>query len=490
MSVLSCDNDCQMFAAVSQAEQALGYSFQRGLGKNMESIECLSCQNWNKLEIPEALNGGGVVVVITAEQGGFLIFLPDDGVLLPLDYASTLTDPTEPLPSMAVELQKNLIPDSPGYYGKRIGKAKVFSSMVRRAGVKESTQILPVKLHFGGFDSQIWFVGDVPHPERAFAKRNPALEQRSKKVKLFSDEILSEFHTRIDFPSSTIESVDSTDSELFSTDSEKYVSDELQSRPETGEILSESASPHGEKPTRRFANLSGLLALKQKNQDILDISDKNTVRAVETVSVSDYNHTINTKSLLESEEAAPALAVHEALIQPAESEKEPICVLPPEPMPIVPDSIPMEIKTISAAESLLKTLTQVNCEPETSPSAVSAVPAAEAAVPLCSEPAEEFPQEIQAAAEQTAALPLAFSEESTIKQQLIENNPLLKLPVRLEALVTRRAFTLQDILRWKPGDIIEFAPIEPVLELGIKTAVLAKGRVVQTPEKNNVLQLE
>ena len=193
MSISPSKIELSMYAAVLQAKTALGGILQRGLGIQIDSVECLEPYPWNKLEIPERLNGEGITIAIMAQQGGYLLFISDDGILLPAEYGTTLDDPTQPLPVMANQLQKELQPDAADYVGKRIGKAKVFSSMARRAGVDNSAQILPIKLVIGGQESLIWFIGSVPHPDRAFAKRNPNPESKSKKSKLFSDEILANF---------------------------------------------------------------------------------------------------------------------------------------------------------------------------------------------------------------------------------------------------------------------------------------------------------
>ena len=211
MSISPSNIELSMYSAVLRAQTALGGILQRGLGIQIDSVECLEPYSWNKLEIPERLNGEGITIAIMSQSGGYLIFISDDGILLPAGYRTMLDDPTQSLPVMANQLQKELQPDAPDYVGKRIGKAKVFSSMARRAGVDNSAQILPIKLVIGGQESLIWFVGNVPHPDRAFAKRNPNPELKSKKSKLFSDEILANFTVSSDILNPIVDSAQSAE---------------------------------------------------------------------------------------------------------------------------------------------------------------------------------------------------------------------------------------------------------------------------------------
>ena len=439
-----------MYSAVLQAQTALGGIMQRGLGIQIDSLECLEPYSWNKLEIPERLNGEGIAVAIMAQQGGYLLFISDDGILLPAGYGETLNDPTQPLPVMANQLQKELLPDAPDYVGKRIGKAKVFSSMARRAGVDNSAQILPIKLVIGDQESLIWFIGTVPHPDRAFAKRNPNPELKSKKSKLFSDEILANF--------------------TVSSDILNPLPDSSQSTEETTEFLDESSSEINNKSERQKADLGRLLALKSAAVEDKDwrptsIQDVENQEELYTPPISDKED----ESISEQELAS---TVQSSLITqscPIDVERD-VVIVQGETVPegVIPECITSE-DVISE---------------ETTPEKDSQE----------DETAEDFPEEPvleNVDSEETPDLTSqddvkrytvhpAHADYPTVhRTQPIPSHPALKMPVSLDAVISQRRCLVQDILSWKPGSVIEFDDIQPTILLESNGVILGHGKPIE-----------
>ncbi len=439
-------------------------------------------QNWNILEIPEPLNGGGVTIVITAEHGGFLVFIPDDGILLNQGFAETLTDPTQPLPSMAVELQKKLIPDSPDYFGKRIGKAKVFSSMARRAGVSDACLIVPIQITVADISHQIWFIGDVPHPERAFAKRNPALEQRIKKTKLFSEEILSDLQA----PTEILPLLNPSESENSDLTSAQTVQIE----------------PAHDKSSRRLANLSGLLALKQQHLDSFCQLNNLNGGGLETNLIPDYNNSHNSNSTQTdcSNPAQDDVRELEAALQsqpelPVSQTITPLYQVPP----LISDgyltadvpALSESVQTVSAALSLVETIAQAERE-EQSPTveiqAESAEPVetqAESTKPVGIQAESAEPVEVQAESTKPEEIQAESTEPEEIQAESTEpdlsaviNHPLLNIKVKLAAVITHRQFILNDIIKWKPGEVIPFDFPADCVAINVKNQTVACGKAV------------
>ena len=464
-----------MYSAVLQAQTALGGIMQRGLGIQIDSLECLEPYSWNKLEIPERLNGEGIAVAIMAQQGGYLLFISDDGILLPAGYGATLTDPTQPLPVMANQLQKELQPDAPDYVGKRIGKAKVFSSMARRAGVDNSAQILPIKLVIGDQESLIWFIGNVPHPDRAFAKRNPNPELKSKKSKLFSDEILANF---------------TVSSDVFNPIPDSPLPEE-----ETPELLDESSSEINNKSERQKADLGRLLALKsstvEENADWQRTNLKDIIENPE-----EKNEEQNTSDPLPSDEFTPnsdsvdclqndaisetlASTVQSSLFTqscPVDVEKDVVIVqgdaIPEDIFPEVSNS-----EDVDSEESALETdipedaakddnLEQTALEDEED-DALEDIP-------------EETPElTSQDDAKRYTVHPAHADYPTVHRAQPIPSHPALKMPVSLDAVISQRRCLVQDILSWKPGSVIEFDDIQPTVLLESNGVVLGHGKPIE-----------
>ena len=455
MSILPSELESSMYAVVMQAQTALGGILQRGLGIQIDSAECLTPYPWNKLEIPERLNGEGIAVAIMAQQGGYLLFISDDGILLPAGYGSTLNDPTQPLPVMANQLQKELQPDAPDYVGKRIGKAKVFSSMARRAGVDNSAQILPIKLVIGGQESLIWFTGSVPHPDRAFAKRNPNAELKSKKSKLFSDEILANFTVSSDILNPIVDSAPSAE--------------------ETAEFLDESVSEINNKSERHKADLGRLLALKSaavedKDWQTTGTLDFETQDELSTPPTTDEEE----QSYTEQELASAIQSSLTTQSCPVDADQDVVIVQ----SAAIPEGIIPEVVTSDDVIS-----------EETPPEADSQQDDAAEDVP--EEPVSEDVNLEDVDSEESRELtsdddvklytvhpahvdyPTAHSAPSLL------SHPALKMPVSLDAVISRRSCSVAEILSWKPGNVIEFDSVEPTVTLESNGVALGQGKPIE-----------
>lgn len=502
MSILPSKIELSMYSAVLQAKTALGGILQRGLGIQIDSVECLDPYPWNKLEVSDRLNGEGITIAIMAQQGGYLLFVSDDGILLPAEYGTTLNDPTQPLPIMANQLQKELQPDASDYVGKRIGKAKVFSSMARRAGVDNSSQILPIKLDIGGQESLIWFVGSVPHPDRAFAKRNPTPESKSKKSKLFSDEILANF---------------TVSSEILNP-----LPDSEQPTEESTNLLDESCSEIDNKPERHKADLSRLLALKSSS-----IEDNNEWLPVK----AEYPNEKQKDVLSDSPLLLPVLSDEKLNREPAESDcqqdETDQTISPLLQSSLITDSCPVDMEQDVV-------IVQGDSIPEEGiPELVSAEDVApeNVIIPDCAdveenavlednaqedleddyqvvseddslEDTEDDVQEDAVEASEDDVLYDAAEEEApeltsedgdmryTVhsahidypvahRASLIPSHAALKMPVTLDAVVSRRSCLVQEILSWKPGKVIEFDDIQPTITLESNGVVLGHGKPIE-----------
>ena len=448
-----------MYSAVLQAQTALGGIMQRGLGIQIDSVKCLEPTSWNKLEIPERLNGEGIAVAIMAQQGGYLLFISDDGILLPAGYGATLTDPTQPLPVMANQLQKELQPDAPDYVGKRIGKAKVFSSMARRAGVDNSAQILPIKLVIGGQESLIWFIGSVPHPDRAFAKRNPNPELKSKKSKLFSDEILANF--------------------TVSSDILNPLPDSSQPTEETTEFLDESSSEINNKSERHKADLGRLLALKSaavEDKDWRPTSSLNvesqkdifTLPAIDE-DKEEEEEDEEQESLTEQELAS---TVQSSLITqscPIDVEQD-VVIVQGEPVPegVIPECITSE-------DVIPEETTQEKDSQEDE--VVDDLPEEPVSEDVDSEETPDLWD--QDDAKRYTVHPAHADYPTVHRKPPISSHPALKMPVSLDAVISQRRCMVQDILSWKPGSVIEFDDIQPTVLLESNGVVLGHGKPIE-----------
>ena len=449
-----------MYSAVLQAQTALGGILQRGLGIQIDSVKCLEPNSWNKLEIPERLNGEGIAVAIMAQQGGYLLFISDDGILLPAGYGATLNDPTQSLPVMANQLQKELQPNAPDYVGKRIGKAKVFSSMARRAGVDNTAQILPIKLDIGGQESLIWFIGNVPHPDRAFAKRNPNLESKSKKSKLFSDEILTNF---------------TVSSDIFSP-----LPDSSQPTEETIELLDESSSEINNKSERHKADLGRLLALKStavedkdwQTASAQDVENQEEILTPPTSSEDDNSYT----------EQELASAVQSSLTThscPIDIEQD-VVIVQGESVPegVIPECITSE-------DVISEETTPEKDSPEDE--VVDDIPEEPVSEDVDSEEAPDLTS--QDDAKRYTVHPAHADYPTVHRTPPIPSHPALKMPVSLDAVISQRRCLVQDILSWKPGSVIEFDDIQPTILLESNGVVLGRGKPI-TQNMRIGIQLE
>lgn len=457
---------------------------QRGLGIQIDSVKCLEPYSWNKLEIPERLNGEGITIAIMAQQGGYLLFIADDGILLPAGFGTTLDDPTQPLPIMANQLQRELQPDAPDYVGKRIGKAKVFSSMARRAGVDNTAQILPINLGIGGQESVVWFIGTVPHPERAFAKRTPNSESKSKKTKLFSDEILSNFTVSSDI-------INSTD-------------DVSQPIEETKDLLTES-SDEINRSERPKADLGRLLALK--SAAVEDNSDWQRENANDIIdNQEEKNEEQRCQSPLPSDEIIPdssgsvdclqnetitdqtlASTLQSSLLTqscPIDAEQDVVIVqgdaIPEDLIPEIPDA-----EVVIPEESTPENDVQENAVVQED--AVPDNDLSEDTVPDNEEDnslEEDSPEETSAATSEDNAKrytvhPAHINYPVSHLVPPIPSHPALKMPVSLMAVISHRNCLVQDILSWKPGTVIEFDNIQPTITLESKDVVLGRGKPIE-----------
>lgn len=488
MSISPANIELSMYTAVSQAQTALGGILQRGLGIQIASTECLRPQPWNKLEIPERLNGEGITIAIMAQLGGYLLFISDDGILLPAGYGMTLDDPTQPLPVMANQLQKALQPDAPDYVGKRIGKAKVFSSMARRAGVDNSAQILPIKLVIGDQESLIWFIGSVPHPDRAFAKRNPNPESKSKKSKLFSDEILANF--------------------TISSDILNPIPDSDQPTEETVELLDESCSEISNKTERHKADLGRLLALKSATVE--ENSDWQKTNLNEIIENQDEkNGEQDSQDPLSSDEIIPNSSSVDCL----QNESIPETLASTVQSSLFTPSCPVDaendvliVKSDAIAEDIIpdvsdhedgayeESLTD-NEESE------NAVAEDDITKPLENEVIDDIADEIESTIEgqeenvfendvSEETPELTFEDNAkryTVHPAHIDypaahctpQHPALKMSVPLDAMISRRSCSVEEILSWKPGCVIEFDNIKPTIILESNGVILGRGKPIE-----------
>lgn len=488
MSISPSNVELSMYTAVLQAQTALGGIMQRGLGIQIDSVKCLEPYTWNKLEIPDRLNGEGITIAIMAQQGGYLLFISDDGILLPAGYGATLDDPTQPLPIMANQLQKELQPDAPDYVGKRIGKAKVFSSMARRAGVDNSALILPINLGIGGQESVIWFIGSVPHPERAFAKRTPNSESKSKKTKLFSDEILANF---------------TVSSDIFNPPD-----DSSQPIEETTELLTES-SDEINKPERHKADLGRLLALKSATVEENDEWQKaNAKDAIDNQ--EERNEEQRCQAPLPSDSIIPdssgsvdclqnetitdqqlASTVQSSLFTqscPIDAEQDVVIVqgdaIPEDLIPEIPDAdvvIPEE----STPENDVQE--DADAENDLSEDAVTENEEEDAVPEIDEDNAleEDIPEETSELtsdydAKRYTVHPAHINYPAAAHQSSPPpNHPALKMQISLDAVISHRLCLVQDILSWKPGSVIEFDNIQPTITLESKGVVLGRGKPIE-----------
>ena len=55
----------------------------------------------------------------------------------------------------------------------------------------------------------------------------------------------------------------------------------------------------------------------------------------------------------------------------------------------------------------------------------------------------------------------------------------LKMQIPLDAVISRRSFSVADILRWKPGSVIEFDDIEPTIILESNGVALGRGKPIE-----------
>ena len=456
MSTFPSEIEPSMCTVVLQSQTALGGIMQRGLGIQIDSVECLEPNSWNKLEIPERLNGEGVAIAIMARQGGYLLFISDNGILLPSGFGATLDDPTQPLPIMANQLQRAIQPDVPEYVGKRIGKAKVFSSMARRAGVDNSSQILPIKLCFGGQESLIWFVGSVPHPDRAFAKRNPNSELR-KKSKLFSDEILTNFTVSSDIVNSS--------------------SDSSQPTEETTDFLDESSSEINNKTGRSKADLGRLLALKsaavEDNGEWQSANFKESEKPEENSEEQNEPFPIPTPSV---EELSYSDSIHfqqdEATVDQTLAETLQSSLLTPScPIDVEKDVVIVQGDAIS--ECILH-------EEVDSENADAEDDAQEDKKPEEETVSDETIELISEDDNKRYAFHSAHIDYPIVHSAPpIPFHPTLKMPVSLDAVISHRRCLVQDILSWKPGCVIEFDNIQPTITLESNGVVLGRGKPIE-----------
>ncbi len=449
---------------------------QRGLGIQIDSAECLEPYSWNKLEIPERLNGEGIAVAIMAQQGGYLLFISDDGILLPSGYGATLNDPTQPLPVMANQLQRELQPDAPEYVGKRIGKAKVFSSMARRAGVDNSAQILPVKLDIGGQESLIWFIGSVPHPDRAFAKRTPNPESKSKKSKLFSDEILANF--------------------TVSSDILNPIPDSDQPTEETAELLDESSEIIN-KSERHKADLGRLLALKSASveensdwqrtnlKDIIENQEENNeeqscpapLPSDDVIPNSSSVDCLQNETIIDQELAS---TVQSSLITPSctvDAENDVLIVQGD----AIPEDIIPEVCDSEDAQP-----EEAHTEEEKSKDVVAEDGNLEETVPEDDEDdaLEEVPEESSELSfedrdKRYTVHPAHIDYPAAHQVRPQPSHAALKMPVSLDAVISRRSCSVAEILNWKPGSVIEFEDIQPTITLESNGVVLGRGKPIE-----------
>lgn len=469
MSISPSKIELSMYAAVLQAKTALGGIMQRGLGIQIDSVECLEPYPWNKLEIPDRLNGEGITIAIMAQQGGYLLFISDDGILLPAEYGTTLDDPTQPLPIMANQLQKELQPDAPDYVGKRIGKAKVFSSMARRAGVDNSAQILPVKLDIGGQESIIWFIGSVPHPDRAFAKRTPNQESKSKKSKLFSDEILANF--------------------TVNSDILNPIPDSDQPIEESTGILDESSSEISNKSERHKADLGRLLALKSATvEENSDWGNNNFKQGIEKpeekieeqgcpapLPSDEIIPDSSSVDCLQNESIDETLAstVQSSLITqscPVDAENDVVIVqgdaIPEDIIPEVNDSENAQPEKADSEESAEE-------------DAVAEDDISEDAIPedAVDEETPELTPECDDKRYTVHPAHIDYPAAHQVRPQ--PSHAALKMPITLDAVVSQRRCFVQDILSWKPGSVIEFDSIQPTIVLESSGVVLGRGKPIE-----------
>ena len=460
---------------------------QRGLGIQIDSVKCLEPYSWNKLEIPERLNGEGITIAIMAQQGGYLLFIADDGILLPAGFGTTLDDPTQPLPIMANQLQRELQPDAPDYVGKRIGKAKVFSSMARRAGVDNTAQILPINLDIGGQESVIWFIGIVPHPERAFAKRTPNSESKSKKTKLFSDEILSNFTV-----SSNI--INSTD-------------DSSQPTEETTDLLNES-SVEINRSERPKADLRRLLALKsaavednsewqttifkdsekqEENNESQNDAFPLAIPSVEELSCSNSTACQHGESIADQTLASTVQSSLLTQSCPVDVEQD-VIIVQGDPISenIIPETNDSEDVVSDDALSENESPEDVDIEDSSNEDASKNenddIPDE---TDLDNEGQEESVQEESGLltseddAKRYTVHPAHNNYPVTHLVRPVPSHPALKMPVSLMAVISHRNCLVQEILSWKPGYVIEFDNIQPTITLESKGVVLGQGKPIE-----------
>ena len=476
---------------------------QRGLGIQIDSVKCLEPYSWNKLEIPERLNGEGITIAIMAQQGGYLLFIADDGILLPAGFGATLDDPTQPLPIMANQLQRELQPDAPDYVGKRIGKAKVFSSMARRAGVDNTAQILPINLDIGGQESVIWFIGTVPHPERAFAKRTPNSESKSKKTKLFSDEILSNFTVSSDIINSTDDSSQPVEEETTDLLTESGVEINRSERPKAdlGRLLalkSATVEDNSEWQTTIFKDSEK----QEENNETQNDAFPLAIPSVEELSCSNSTACQHGESI--ADQTLASTVQSSLLTQSCPVDVEPdVIIVQGDPISedIIPETNDSEDVVSDDALSENETSEDVDIEdhsnedasennraddisdetdldnedPEeaVSEDAVSEESVPEGAVHETSEPTSEDD------CKRYTVHPAHNNYPVTHLVPPIPTHPALKMPVSLMAVISHRNCLVQEILSWKAGCVIEFDNIQPTITLESKGVVLGQGKPIE-----------
>ena len=59
------------------------------------------------------------------------------------------------------------------------------------------------------------------------------------------------------------------------------------------------------------------------------------------------------------------------------------------------------------------------------------------------------------------------------------SHPALKMPVMLDAVISRRSCSVAEILSWKPGNVIEFDSIQPTITLESNGVALGQGKPIE-----------
>ncbi|HUT10892.1 MAG TPA: FliM/FliN family flagellar motor switch protein [Thermoguttaceae bacterium] len=166
-------------AACEAGAQEAAEGFRRALGTKI-ALSVGEAGSIDMGALPEDLSGPGLAVVLTVGYSGALVLLPDATGLVP-DWCAD-PDPTgqSKLDTLAQELGMLLLPEEFTPEDFKAGRAKNLTGAMRRGGVGDGANFVPLDLSAEGKQGTAYVVWPVPKPAAvlgsASAKPEPAPE--------------------------------------------------------------------------------------------------------------------------------------------------------------------------------------------------------------------------------------------------------------------------------------------------------------------------